>query len=47
MIDLMPEPSDLLMCGAPFFLELLHLFVAEAIRLEFAPSVEAALITKR
>ena len=34
------------MRGPPFLLELLHLFIDEAIRLEFAPRIKAALIAK-
>src|SRR5262249_3482256 len=45
-IDRIPELPNIGMRGAPSLLEPLDLFVGEPIRLEFAPSVTAALIAE-
>src|SRR5262249_7210843 len=45
-VDRVPKAFDRRMGGAPFEFELLHLGVAKAVRLEFPPSIQAALVTE-
>src|SRR5262249_21070515 len=45
-VDRVPKAFDRRMGGAPLKFELLHLGVAKAVRLEFPPSIQAALVAE-